>query len=255
YRARIEAVKAWADAEIAQRQRLIEELDEEQEAEDREEAERKHLETMEELQKEYRYHELRTGRQHLEAMEEIQKKMQEEIIRWELQQERWRREDKKRSLQQEIEDIRRRAQEQEKIWQEAWERVRSEWNDHNIAMLAMAAAYDPDWFERGRSIADHIIAGFMSGNVEGVISASLARAAKAGYSSTGGKDSGKSQRERDLELLKAKQEWEAAYARGDTAGMAAAAAKGEKIRASGPTSDPYNNLSASQLKKILGLQE
>src|SRR5690606_37181588 len=43
--------------------------------------------------------------------------------------------------------------------------------------------------------------------------------------------------------------------KGDTAGMAAAAAKAEKISASVPTSDPYNNLSASQLKKILGPQE
>lgn len=60
---------------------------------------------------------------------------------------------------------------------------------------------------------------------------------------------------RDLLLLQAKEAYEAAKQRGDKAAMEEAARRAQEIRASGPTSDPNNQLSASELRKKLGLPQ
>ncbi len=181
YKKRIELLEKETQATIDAIQRQIDALDEEAERENREEERRKHEEKLQELYDERRYHELRTGREHSQAILDIDKRIMEEKRRWELRQAEWTRQDKKAELQKEIEDVRDAAQQQREIlerriediqdaakrqrevWEETYQRMQDDFSDHNINLLATAAAYDPDFWEDAKNKGEQWVQGFKQG--------------------------------------------------------------------------------------------
>jgi hypothetical protein len=181
YKKRIELLEKETQATIDAIQRQIDALDEEAERENREEERRKHEEKLQELYDERRYHELRTGREHSQAILDIDKRIMEEKRRWELRQAEWTRQDKKAELQKEIEDVRDAAQQQREIlerriediqdaakrqrevWEETYQRMQEDFSDHNINLLATAAAYDPDFWEDAKTKGELWVQGFKDG--------------------------------------------------------------------------------------------
>jgi hypothetical protein len=181
YKKRIELLEKETQATIDAIQRQIDALDEEAERENREEERRKHEEKLQELYDERRYHELRTGREHSQAILDIDKRIMEEKRQWELRQAEWTRQDKKAELQKEIEDVRDAAQQQREIlerriediqdaakrqrevWEETYQRMQEDFSDHNINLLATAAAYDPDFWEDAKNKGELWVEGFKNG--------------------------------------------------------------------------------------------
>ena len=165
YKERIKLIDRETEAVIASIQRQIDALDEEAKGENREEERRKHEERLKELQDERQYHELRTGREHSQAIVDIDKRIAEEQRQWELRQAEWVREDKKNELRKEIEDVKDAAQEQKEHWQRAYEAMQRDFSDHNIALLALASAYDPDFWEDAKNKGELWTKGFKDGTV------------------------------------------------------------------------------------------
>lgn len=165
---RIDNIQAAADKEIAIRQKLLDELDEEETAADREESERQHNKKLQELYEELQYHQIRTGKEHLEAIADIQKQIEEENIQWRNQQEKWARQDRRKQLQDEIDDIQQKADEQKKIVEDALQDIENAFNDTNMNIISDAATYQDDWLEMGMKWMQALIDGFNSGNLDGI---------------------------------------------------------------------------------------
>lgn len=181
YRERINALEESTKRAIALIQEQIDALDEEDTADRREEERRKHEERVNELLDKRRYHELRTGREHSEAIVDIDKQLAEEQRKWEQRQAEWVREDKKKDLRKQIEDIRenaeeqksiyneqiedarKRADEQKEMWQEAYERMQKDFSDHSISMIALAATFDPGFWEDAKHKGELWVKGFKDG--------------------------------------------------------------------------------------------
>jgi hypothetical protein len=133
----------------------------------------------------------------------------EEKRRWELRQAEWTRQDKKAELQKEIEDVREAAQQQREIlerriedvrdaaekqrevWEETYQRMQEDFSDHNINLLATAAAYDPAFWEDAKTKGELWVQGFKDGTAgfEDYL-ASLTSGAKSTISGGGGSGSG-----------------------------------------------------------------
>ncbi len=181
YRERIRQIDDERDAAIESIQAQIDALDALKESDDRLEAEREHNERIAELEKERRYHELRTGAEHEEAILEINKKIEEEKRSWQKQQEDWALEDRKIALRQQIETIRKNAEKEKKIWQETYDDIKMKWDSWSTE-FAQSAINDPKWLEIGKKIGQQIANGFQGsissmGNI-------ISRA--GGYTSSGG---------------------------------------------------------------------
>jgi hypothetical protein len=140
----IAMIREQADAKISAIREEIALLDEEAEAESREEAEKQHIQKIEDLQEKRRYHELRTGREHTQAIVDIDKQIEEEMNQWELKQKRWQREDKKVELGKEIDDIEAATKDEINLLNSKWEDIEKFFKGHTGAMLALAAAYDEE---------------------------------------------------------------------------------------------------------------
>lgn len=163
YRERLNALQRSVDEEIAFHQRQLDALDEEQQLEDREETRRQHEQKMEDLLAERRYHELRTGIEHERAIVDIDRQIAEEQRRWDLRQSEWTREDKRDDLNRQIEDIRESAEEQRAEWEKAYQKMQADFDDHFISLLALASAYDENFFEDARRKAEMWVEGFKTG--------------------------------------------------------------------------------------------
>lgn len=101
---------------------------------------------MTDLMEELRYHELRTGIEHQRAIVDIERQMAEEQRRWELQQAEWERQDRRDALNKQIEDIRESARQQREEWEKAYLQMQADFDDHIVSLLAVASAYDSDFF-------------------------------------------------------------------------------------------------------------
>ncbi len=176
YRDRLKTIEDEADAEIAIIQRRIDALDEEDNLNDREEARTEHDEKIKSLIEEQQYHELRTGIEHEKSLADIKKQIDEENRRWEAQQQDWQREDEKRNLQEQIDDIKdandEKKQELEDYYNDAKAELEDYYNDAmdvmNDAtqdMLAGLAATDGAWFEQGKKWIEKLIQGMEDGGV------------------------------------------------------------------------------------------
>ena len=107
--------------------------------------------------------------------------------------------------------------------------------------------YDQSWYDKGLQWAQQLADGFKDGSV-GVIDSVLDSLDIGGATASANRNAIKLRSER---LLAAKRAWEEAYARGDVAGMEAAARLGQSIRAAGPTLDPNNEMSADELEEAI----
>jgi len=187
YQDRMEKIDDERDATINSMQAQIDALDALNEKDNRAEAEKKHNEKIAELQKEIRYHELRTGTEHEEAILDINKKIEEEKRDWKKQQEDWSVEDKKRSLQQQIEDVKKAADEEKKVWKQKYDDIKAQW-DEWATNFAQAAIDDPQWLNIGKTIGQQIVEGF-SGSI-GQMSTIISNAGGSASNAGGGGNSG-----------------------------------------------------------------
>ncbi len=163
YKERVDLIDKAAEEEIAIYRRMLEALDEEKQAEDREESASQHVKKMQELQQQRFYHEQRTGIEHQRAIQDIDKKIAEEERRWELKQSEWIRQDKKDILNRQIDDIKNTAKEQQDELKRAYERMQADFSDHTLSMLAAAAAYDSDFWEDAKRKGELWLQGFKEG--------------------------------------------------------------------------------------------
>lgn len=164
YQERLKLIEEETNAEIAAIQKRLDALDERKELEDREEARRQHEEKIQELLKEKRYHELRTGKEHEEALADIKKQIAEENRRWEQRQREWQREDEKRNLQKQIDDIREAASKKKAELEDYYNEALEIMNDATQDMLASLAATDEQWYERGIAWAQKLAQGLRDGS-------------------------------------------------------------------------------------------
>jgi hypothetical protein len=169
------------DEQIKAIQRLMDLLDDEGEAEDREEAERQHNQKIADLIEERQYHELRTGREHLERIDEINREIAEENRRWQLQQNDWAREDQKDAYQDQIDALRekqkaieksareeinrlkdtnnRKKQEMQKYYSE----IESLLNSKTLDMLATIGGYNEQMYQKGLEMMRSFVEGMNDG--------------------------------------------------------------------------------------------
>lgn len=271
YKERLKLLEETTDAQIKEIQRLIDALDVEATQEDREEAERQHNQKIAELLKERYYHELRTGIEHQREIERINQEIAEENRRWELQQNEWSREDRRKEYEKQIKDIREQAEKQRQEWEEAWERLEEDFSEHNINMIAAAAAYDDDWYKDAKRKAQKWFEGFKEGlpsDLVGNYLSSLVGEAEnyledirkretTEYSSSKGSSSPGSSKSstvdeqyyRDKALLSLKKLAEEAYASGNRSLAEQYHKQANAIRESGSTLDPNNTKTAKQLEQ------
>ena len=243
YRERLRQIDDEADARIKAIQLQIEALDELDEHATREEAARQHAEKISDIEEQIHYHSLRTGREHEKAIADLKKQKSEEMIRWELQQDKWARSDRKAELQQRINDIREFANSQKEELQKAWEDTQEMFKNEMSVVFATASLYDDMWFQKGLNWIQQLALGMQAGaaHVRAVLS-SIGLDEARGVSDVVG---------RSQALLQAKRDWERAYAIGDTDAMARAVEAGKAIRAAGPTLDPDNKLTGDELQEAI----
>lgn len=174
YQNRISLLEKETEEAIALIQQQLDALSEEEKLEDREEARRQHEQKMTDLMEELRYHELRTGIEHQRAIVDIERQMAEEQRRWELQQAEWERQDRRDALNKQIEDIRESARQQREEWEKAYLQMQADFDDHIVSLLAVASAYDSDFFEDARRKGELWLEGFRTGLPEQVFGDYLA---------------------------------------------------------------------------------
>jgi len=114
------------DEQIKAIQKLMDLLDDDAEAEDREEAARQHEQKLAELAEERMYHQLRTGLEHQDAIADIDKQIAEEDRRWSLQQNQWAREDQKDAYQDQIDALREEQKAIEKAAREEINQIKKQ---------------------------------------------------------------------------------------------------------------------------------
>ena len=163
YRERIALIEKETEEHIALIQKQLDALDDEATLEDREEARRLHEQKIQDLLEQRRYHELRTGIEHERSIVDIDRQLSEEERQWQLRQSEWERQDRRDALNKQIEDIRESSKRQQEEWQKAYERMQADFDDHTISLLALAAAYDPDFWEDAKRKGELWIEGFRAG--------------------------------------------------------------------------------------------
>ena len=168
YRDQLRALDRSVEAEIEIIQRKIDALDEAAKDRSREEDYRKHQDTMRDLTEKRLYHEQRTGIEHQQAIADIDRDMDDERRRWALQQDQWYIQDRRASYEQQIQDIRDAAEAQRKQLEKAYQEMQSDFDDHNINMLAVASAYDEGFFQDAKRKGELWITGFRTGILSGI---------------------------------------------------------------------------------------
>lgn len=156
-------------------------LDAEGRSTDRTRGAEDHNRKLSDLQKQRRYHELRSGAEHKKALGEIDQAIADEERRWQEQQNDWSRDDQRRAIEEKIQAAEDGAKEARDQAQAAAKQEREDLKAHydqargiaeqGIAdTLAALAATDPQWLATGKSMIDNLIAGLQSGDFSGVLS-------------------------------------------------------------------------------------
>lgn len=273
-RRQIEAVNDALKAELDALEKQLKALEDMQKQDEREKAEKEHNERLKALQDQRTWYILKGEQEFAFEIAALDKQIAEEQARWSEQLKQWQFEDEKARIQGLMDAARERAEARKreleaqikfiqqqrdleiKALNEQKERLREHWHGTEnsvraimdqgvLAVLADMAARTPEFAKRVEEWVQAIIDGILSKRSDLQSVLSQVTSATTQYE----------QRQRDLELLKAKEDYEAAKKRGDKAAMEEAARRAQAIRASGPTSDPNNQLSAAELRKKLGLPQ
>lgn len=146
----IDTIKAEADTQIAAIQRLIDALNEEEDLENKEEAERQHNKKIAELIEQRQYHELRTGIEHQDAIKKINDQIAEEERAWQLKQNQWARDAQKKALQDQIDSIREQTKKRE-------DSIRQEINDIKKANDTKRQEMQRHYNEMERLLNDNVL--------------------------------------------------------------------------------------------------
>lgn len=163
YDERIKIIRDAMEEEIAILQRRLDALDEEKELEDREEAERQHNKRMEDLYEDQKYHQLRTGIEHVRALSDIENQIEEEKLSWQQQLNEWARQDERDEINEQMQEIRDRAEEEIAIWENKLKEMEEEFSDFIINILAHGSAMDEDFYNIAKSSAERWVQGFRDG--------------------------------------------------------------------------------------------
>ena len=91
------------------------------------------------------YHELRTGKEHQKAITDIDKQIAEERLSYQQQQGKWAREDKKDTLQQQLNDAEEAGQEERERLEEHYRKVMDIVNGGALDTLAILSSKDPQF--------------------------------------------------------------------------------------------------------------
>jgi TP901 family phage tail tape measure protein len=142
YKAALDKIDAKTKSTVEQLRAKIDALNEDNTEAEREEATYQHSKKIADLQKERQYHELRTGKEHAQAIADIDEQIAEENRKYQLTQEKWIREDKKASYEQQIEDAEEAGQEERDRLEDHYNRVMSIMNNGAIDTLAVLSAKD-----------------------------------------------------------------------------------------------------------------
>lgn len=162
YKRRVELIDAEADRRISRLQDQIDALDDDQQEDQRLRAKEDFEKRIADLQEQYRYHDLRTGKEHEQAKIDIERQIAEENRRWQQQLTDWERDDKKQSLQKQIKDIKEQAEAEKKVWEQKYNDIKRQWDEWSESFIS-AAINDPKWLETGQSIGEQIAEGFSRG--------------------------------------------------------------------------------------------
>lgn len=193
YKDQVDELEEEAKAAVKALQDQIDALDKEDQTADRENAEQDHLDKLKELQDQYNYHDQRTGKEHEKAKQDIQKQIDDENRQWLQQQEQWKRDDKRDSLQEQIEDTQEAYDEQKKDLQDHYEEAKELTEQGILDQIAVLMATSPEWYNAGKELIDQLIAGLESGDftaVKETIDQVKEAAQGTGSDSSGGAGSG-----------------------------------------------------------------
>lgn len=183
--ASLERILTKVEADLAKKLGPLKEqlrgLDDEGRSTDRTRAAEDHGKKLADLQKQRRYHELRSGAEHKKALGEIDQQIADESRRWQQQQDDWSRDDQRRAIEEKIQAAEDGAEQERKQAQEDAKQQRADLKDHYdkakgiaeqgiLDTLAALAATDPQWFTTGKGMIDALIAGLQSGDFSGVLS-------------------------------------------------------------------------------------
>gem|GEM_PF-1794417 len=168
YQDALDDIDSRTNETISKLQRQLDMMDEEEKIDQREEAARQHQEKLAELYEKRKYHELRTGKDHKKAIEDLDKDIAEEERRWRMQQEEWSREDRRRQLQEKIEDTRDAAERERDELEEHYRKAREIAESGVMDTIAALAATEPKWQETGKQLVDALIRGMESGDFSSV---------------------------------------------------------------------------------------
>jgi TP901 family phage tail tape measure protein len=139
-------------------------LDAEQKNDDRADAEEDYNKKLADLQKERQYHEKRTGKEHKKAIKDIDEQIAEEKRKWQERQDDWARDDKKDALQKQIDDTKDAAEEEKRILEQRYDKVKEIAEDGILDTIAAISALKPQWFETGKALINQLIEGLKSGD-------------------------------------------------------------------------------------------
>ncbi|ATW24179.1 phage tail tape measure protein [Candidatus Formimonas warabiya] len=168
YQDQVDDINKKVEKKIEKLQDQIDSLDEEDTSSDREETERQHNQKIADLQEEYNYHDLRTGKEHEEKKNEILEQIAEENHQWELQQQKWEREDQKKHLQEQIDQTREWGEEEKEELQEHYDEAQKIAEESILDTIAALAATNPEWQKTGEDLIDALIEGLETGDYSGI---------------------------------------------------------------------------------------
>ena len=283
---RIETTRDALKEELELLQEMLDALDEEEKHDEREKATEEHNRTIKELNDNRIWYVLRGEEKYAfeiaaidKAILDERKRWGEQLRKWELEDERARIKDlmdaaKERAqvreddLRDEIDHVKERQKNQIESLQEEKERLKQHWDDKEegvraimrkglVNTLAEMAAKDPDFLERGQSLMQNLIAGISSqkASLQAEVNAinriidQIQRAESRRIEQEIRSGPSHDPYASSEALLRAKEEYDRAKARGDEAGMRAAHDKANAIRESSPTLDPDNTKTADELRE------
>lgn len=169
YKERIKRIEEESKTAVNAKKEEIAEIEALKTSKARTEDEEDYNKRIAELRKERRYHEVRTGEEHRKAIIEIDEKIAEEKQEWQRKQDDWVLEDKKSTLEKEIDEIKVKAEEQKREWEAAYKKMQDDFSEHNINLLSIAATYDDSYYEDGLKKGKMWLEGFKSGSADSLI--------------------------------------------------------------------------------------
>lgn len=115
---------------------------------DKKDSERSYEQTMQKLQDDLAYWQVRTGRAASEKVIEIQKQIEEEKYKYNLEQQKQKLNDKIDALDDEIDEVERAAKEEKEKWEKSYKQVEKAFDTHSTNIVALAGAMSKEAYQQ-----------------------------------------------------------------------------------------------------------